>query len=67
MSGLSANQGLWSGADLLTTGTGNTIGQGLSFHEFGPGPAPSGNAILLEDDVSFLLLENGVDHLLQEA
>lgn len=67
MAGLSANHGLWSGVDKLTEGTGLSIGQGLSFHEFGPGPAPGGNAILLEDDVSYLLLENGVDHLMQEA
>ena len=67
MAGLSANQGLWGGVEQLTVGTGNTIGQGLSFHEFGPGPSPGGDGILLEDDVSFLLLESSVDYLLQEA
>lgn len=56
-SGLSPDQGL-AGAEGLS------IGDGLSFQQFGP---VGENGILLENLTDYLMLEDGVSILLQEA
>lgn len=42
MAGYSAGNGLWSGVDRLTVGTGLSISSGLSFGGFGTPPLPPG-------------------------
>jgi len=56
MPGLSPDQGLAGSQGL-------SIGDGLSFQQFGPAGE---NGILLENLVDYLMMENGINLLLQE-
>lgn len=62
MPGLSADPGLSVGQALVGS-QGLSIGDGLSFQQFGP---VGENGILLENAVDFLMLEDGTSILLQE-
>jgi len=62
MGGLSAPPGLSPGQGLVGA-QGLSIGDGLSYQQFGPAGE---NGILLENGVDFLVQENGLSLILKE-